>query len=504
MKFDVKSNTKRNIIIGIANKIILLVLPFIVRSYINNYLGSEYLGLNSLFSSILQVLMLSELGISSALIYHMYKPIAENDQKTINALLSLYKKAYLIIGIVIITLGLAIIPFFPLLIKGDSPSSVNIRVIYVIQLINTSISYFLFGYKQSLLVAYQREDINSLINLFSQSTLQLTQIILLLKTKNYYTFVVCMPVFTILNNLCIGFFTKRMFPCAKCEGTLDRSVLSDTKKLIAGTFIQKACTITRNSLGSICISAFIGLSLTGIYNNYYTILSGVTLMLGIVSTSLSGGIGNHVALKSKEENFYELSKLDFLYMNISSWCTACLLCIYQPFMKLWMGADMLLSPLIVILLSLYFYILKMGDMRSLYSSANGLWWEMRYRSIVETIVNVALNIILGMLYGICGIVLATIISIFVCNFLWSTSILFLKYFGRQKMKYYFGYHAKYFIFALVVCSISYYISGIIHFANQVVSIFARGAICSIVFLFCFILVYRKSKILIEALHMLKK
>ena len=166
-RLEVRANAKRNMLFGIANKLILLLFPFAVKSIINSTLGMEYLGLNSLFSSILQVLLLSELGLGAALVYHMYKPIADNDQKKINALLNLYKKSYFFVGVFILTFGLVIIPFLPYLIKGNRPEDINIYIIYIIQLLNTCVSYFLFGYKQSLLAAYQREDVNSIINLTS-------------------------------------------------------------------------------------------------------------------------------------------------------------------------------------------------------------------------------------------------------------------------------------------------------------------------------------------------
>lgn len=489
---------------GILNKVVLMILPFVVKSIINNYLGVEYLGLNSLFSSILQVLLLSEMGFSSALVYHMYKPIAENDQDTINALLNLYRKAYLIIGSVVIVIGVVIIPVLPCLIKGNYPTDVNIIIIYIIQLVNTALSYFLFGYKQSLLVAYQREDINSIINLVVQAGLQMVQILLLIITKNYYFYIICMPIATILNNIWIGIATKRIFPNAKCKGHFDKDTLADIKKLVVGTFIQKACATTRNSLDSICISAFMGLALTGIYNNYYTILNGLTVILGIVGTSLSGGIGNHVVIKSRDENFMELKKLDFLYMGISGWVTECLLCIYQPFMKLWMGENMLLPFNTVIILCVYYYILKIGDMKYLYSTANGLWWKMRYRSIAETVCNIVLNIGLGLVWGVNGIVLATIISLLSCNFIWAASILFSNYFGKKKLKQYYLYHIKYALFTLVVCIISYFLCSIIKVDHQFWAILIRGIICTIVFIICFLIVNGKNILLKDSIKMIRK
>ena len=268
MKIEVKKNAKNNIVFGLLSKIILMILPFVMRMVINNTLGAEYLGLNSLFSSILNVLALSELGISSALVYNMYKPIAEDNQKKINALLNLYRKSYRIIGIVILSIGVLLIPFISKLIHGSAPDGINIYIIFIIQLINTVLSYFLFAYRQSLLVAYQREDVNSITNLITQLFLQILQIIILYATKNYYFYVICLPGFTIINNLWIAYITQKMFSKAKCEGYLDPGTLKDIKKLVLGTFIQKACATTRNSLDSICLSAFIGLTVTGIYNNY--------------------------------------------------------------------------------------------------------------------------------------------------------------------------------------------------------------------------------------------
>lgn len=504
MKLDVAKNAKRNIFIGVLSKCILLIMPFFLRSVINISLGDKYLGLNSLFNSIIQVLSLSELGLSSALVYNMYKPVADNNQEKINALLNLYKKAYRIIGIVILFFGLILIPFLPNLINGEYPLEVNINYIYVIQLINTVLSYFLFAYKQSLLVAYQREDINSIINLVIQFSLQIIQIFLLIYTKNYYLYVLCMPVFTIITNIWIGIITKKMFPNAVCKGSIDKKDLKSIKKLIFGTFIQKACGITRNSLDSICISSFVGLSLTAIYNNYYTVFNGIVIILGIIQTSLIGGIGNHVALKNIDENFDELCKMDFLYMNLSGMCSICLLCLYQPFMKIWMGDNMILPMGIVVLIVLYFYILKLGDIRFIYSSAKGLWWEHRYRTILETISNIILNIVLGKHLGILGIVLATIISLIVFNFYWGSKIVFREYFGLEKLKKYIAYHIKYFLITLCVATITFMIISRVNLTNIYICFIIKGVLCVVISICMYIVFYYKTKIFKDSLNLVLK
>ena len=173
------------------------------------------------------------------------------------------------------------------------------------------------------------------------------------------------------------------------------------------------------------------------------ISASITSLLGIVASSFLGGVGNHVATKSVEENFKELELLDFCYMLISGICTCLLLCLYQPFMKLWMGEKMMLPLPAVALFCVYFYILKLGDMRFMYSTANGLWWHHRHRAIGETIANLLLNIVLGMFFGIYGIIFATIISMLLCNFLWATKITFNHYFGKELSFIFFVIFVRY-------------------------------------------------------------
>ena len=161
MRLAKTKNAVRNIFFGAVFKIITLLGPFIIRTMILWIMGSEYIGLNSLFTSILSFLSLAELGVGSALVYSMYKPIAEDDQDMICALLNLYRKMYRIIGMIILGVGLLLLPFLNKLVKGEAPADVNLYILYLIYLFNTVISYVMFAYKQSLLTAFQRSDIIS-------------------------------------------------------------------------------------------------------------------------------------------------------------------------------------------------------------------------------------------------------------------------------------------------------------------------------------------------------
>ena len=210
IKLSRTKNAVRNIYSGMFNKIFTIFFPFLIRTVLIKKIGIEYAGPNSLFSSILQVLNLTELGFASAVVYSMYKPIAEDDKDTICALLNFYKRVYFIIGLVILALGTAVMPFLPHLIKGNIPQDINIYVLYSIYLVNTSLSYLLFGYKNSLLNAHQRRDVISNILTITQGLMNICQLLILVTIKNYYLYVLMMPIFTVLNNVMVGIETKRI------------------------------------------------------------------------------------------------------------------------------------------------------------------------------------------------------------------------------------------------------------------------------------------------------
>ena len=492
MQINVVGNAKRNLIAGIVGKVIVMFCPFVERFAVQRILGVEYLGLGSLYSSVLSVLCLSELGFSTAMVYNMYKPAAEGDVEKMDALLNFYRKVYRVIGVAIILLGLAFIPFLPGLIKDSYPADINLISLYLIYLANTSLSYFLYAYLSSLIVVHQREDINSVITAVVKIGLTASQIAALLVTRNYYWLALMMPVFTILNNLLIAWRVRSIFPQYKAKGKLDAGDVRGIKKLVAGTFIQSACAVTRNSLDSICISAFLGLVLTGVYNNYFLVMSGVNAFVGLITMSFMGGVGNHVATRDVEANYQEMKRLDFIYLWIGGWCMICLLCLYQPFMKLWMGEDMLLPMSAVGLICLYFYLLKLGDVRSMYHAANGLWWEHRYRAVCETVLNLVLNISLGKLFGVHGIILATIISLFFCNYIWGCAITFRLYFKKEHRRDYHLYQGTQSFLVMLVAAMTYGVCVAIPVEGALMQLLVRAVICVLLPNVIFFLAYRKT------------
>ena len=490
-------NTARNLFFGFINKFITIILPFILRTVMINTLASEYLGLNSLFTSILQVLNLAELGFSSAIIYNMYKPIAKNDKKTICALLNLYKKIYRIIGSVILIGGLCLLPFLHNFINGTYPSDANIYILYVLYLANSALSYFLFAYKSALLTAHQRNDVVSKVQTLSLIIQYSIQAFILLFLKNYYLFIAVCILCTIINNTIVMFITNKMYPEYKCDGEVSDIEKKSIRKKVTGLMIQKICATTRNSFDSIFISSFLGLTIVAIYSNYYSVLNAVISFLGIISVSIVASIGNSIVLESKEKNYNDMKKFNFMYMWISGLATVLLLCLFQPFMKLWMGDNYLLPLSSVILLSLYFYSLKLGDIRSAYFEAVGLWYEGRFRALLETIVNIVLNYFLGKYFGVNGIILATIISIILVNFCYGSTIIFKYYFTNVSVIDYFKSQLYYSFATLVACVISFMICNQIDI-NPIMQIVVNVIVCLFISNFIYILFYRNKKEYIES------
>lgn len=457
----------RNIITGTGNKIVLMILPFISRSVIIYIFGSDYLGLSSLFTSVLTVLNLSELGFGSALVYSMYKPVAEDDIVKISALLNLYRKVFRVIASIILFVGIALIPFLPHLIKGDVPNGINIYLLYCIYLVNTVVSYTVFAHKKALVIAYQRNDILSNVNTICTLVLYAFQIGVLITIRNYYLYAILLPVMTIIENIIICRVAKKMFPNITEGGSVSQGTIAEIKKHVKGIALRKLSSVSRNSLDSIIISSCIGLTTVAIYNNYYTIMFSFHAFLYMIPNSIRSIVGNSIAVESKSKNFNDLNTMSFIYIMICGVVCVCLITLFQPFITLWLGEEMLLSFSSVILLGVYFIELSLSDIIALYDDGAGLWWHGRYRTVIEAGSNLGLNIVLGKIWGVNGIIIATVVTMLVFGVLWEGKIVF-KYFFTDEVYYkYIFRQCKNILTIGISCAATYVIVNMASFSGVI-------------------------------------
>ena len=429
-------HAKRNIITSVLNKLIIMLSNFVMRTVLIRYLGEVYLGLDSLFVSILQILSLSELGMSSAMVYSMYKPLAEKDTPTICALLKLYRTVYRWIALAMTVLGAAITPFLPLIIKKDLPDGVNLYVLFFINLGNTVISYLLFSYRSLLLTADQKYSTNNNVYSIFKIGATVTQIAAIILFQNYYFYSLVLPLSTIAKNIALYILSNKMYPQYRCKGVVPKSELDDIKKRVSGMFLHKVGSVFQNSLDSIVLSAFLGLTELAKYNSYYYIINAITGTMVLISNSVTATVGNSIVTETKEKNYADFKKLQLLYMWLSSWMTVGMVSCLQPFIKLWVGEKMMFGDSVMMIVCVYFFTMQFSRIILLYHQAAGLWWHDKYRPVVAAAVNLTLNILLVRFIGVSGVMLSTIFCIIFIECAWGARTLYRHYFTEEKMSHY--------------------------------------------------------------------
>ena len=476
MKIARTKNTVRNILTGSVSRIINIILPFFNRTVILYVMGTKYLGLSSLFTSILSFLSLSELGLGAAMVYSMYKPIARNDDETICALLNLYKRLYRIIGFVVLGLGMALMPFLRQLINDEIPPEINLHLLYFIYLFNSVLSYWLFAYKNALLQAHQRNDVNNVISAVIIPASYAVMLGALWLTKNYYAYVIWQPVFTIITNLIRSRYVDRHFPHLKPRGEISTELRQSITKKVAALIGTKLNTVVLNAADNLVMSAFLGLTVIAVYGNYYMIMSSIIGFLGIIYSAMTAGLGNSLQTETVEKNYRDFEKLSFMNSWLVGWCSVCLVCLYQPFMRIWVGQELMFPFYVVLELGLYFYIYQLRKIPVVYKDAAGIWWEDRFRPYVCMVTNVVLNILLVQIIGISGIILSTVFSLCI-SIPWENYTIF-KYVFHRSSRAYYGKLAAYCGSMILGGLVCFWLCSL--FGDGIPALMARAVICVIV------------------------
>ncbi len=412
------------------------LFPFIIRSLMIRKWGMEYLGINGLFSAVLQVLNIAELGMGSAILYSMYKPMAQHDIGKVNALLNLYRRIYKILGVGLLLVGLAVMPFFPYLIQSDCPADVNIYLVFVIYLLDTVIGYITYAYWNVILQADQQTGVNYKICAVCDSMMYLFQIVIICNSHNYYLFIILLPVKTLIVNAVRARYVRGRYPLIRCEGKLEKTFLREFYKRVYAMALSKIRTAIRSSIDSIAISAKLGLVLLAQYQNYYQVMLIPDLIVGVVKGAVLPSFGVNVATESKEANYSIFEVYSFVNNWISTWCTICFLCLVQNFMCLWAGEKNLLSDSVVVLFCVYFYLNCVSQNALMVREVTGTWWIGRSGAVIESIANLIFNFVFVRFWGIQGVLVATVITVLCINLPIEYYSIFKEYFRINALRYF--------------------------------------------------------------------
>lgn len=496
-------NATRNIIFGTILKIYQIAAPFLTRTLMIRFMSIEYTGLSGLFTSILQVLNLAELGVGSAMVYSMYKPIAENDTKKIQALMNAYRQYYRIIGTAIAVIGLALTPFIPNLISGNPVPELNVYTLYLISLSATILSYWLFAYKNSIITAHQRSDIISKINIISSTVLYLIQIASIIVFKNYYIFVSATVVSQILTNIIVSFVANKLYPQYKPSGNLGKLEKQQINKRIRDLFTAKIGSVIVNSADTIVISAFLGLGTLAIYQNYFYIITALIGILGIVHHACMASIGNSIVTETKDKNYHDLQKYTFLIMFVVGLSAVCLLNLFQPFMDIWVGKELELEFSAVVCFAIYFYVYELNQLLCTYKDAGGIWHQDRFRPLITALANLMLNIASVHFLGIYGIILSTVVSTLFIGTPWLIKNLFSTIFEPAEKHDFIAHVSIYALATVLSGAICYIICDLVPHIKYV-EFAIKAVICVVVTVPTYIVTYRSLPIYSESKKFTKK
>lgn len=455
MKIERTKNAGRNLATGVLLKTYRTLMPFLMRTALIYLLGVQYLGLSSLFTSILEVLNLAELGVGSAMVYSMYRPIVEDDEKTICALMDLYRKYYRVIGLVVLGTGLLLLPFIPALIHGDVPQDINVRILYLMYLGTTVLSYWLFAYKNCLFQANQRVDVTNNISILFDTVKYILQLGVLFFLHDYYYYVAAILLVQVLVNVFTAWRADHMYPQYRPAGSLSKEEQHRLNQRVKDLFTAKMGAVIVNSADTIVISAFLGLTLLAVYQNYFYVLSAIIGIMVVIYQSASAGIGNSILVETPEKNYGDLKTLSFLIFWISTFVTASLIVLYQPFMLLWVGKDLMVDMPVVVCFCVYFFIFEMHGVLLTYKDAGGIWHEDRWRPLVTALVNLGMNLLMVRHFGLYGIILSTVLSTAVVGTPWLLHNLFTTLFPSRLLKGYILQFGKYIAFATLITGLTY-------------------------------------------------
>ena len=436
MKLERTKNATKNIVFGMVMKFSQMVMPFLMRTAMIYLMGVEYLGLNSLFASILQVLNMMELGVGSAMVFSMYRPVVEDDTPTICALMALYRRYYRIIGLIIGAVGLVLTPAVPRLISGEIPAELNIYVLYLLNLGATVLSYWLFAYKNCLFRAHQRMDVISKITVLTTMIQYVLQLLLLFWFRDYYLYVIVTLGSQALNNLLTAIAADKQYPAYKPAGKLPGDAVRKINRRVIDLFTCKFGTIILKSSDPIVISAFLGLAVLAVYQNYFFIVSSVIGVVEILLQSITAGLGNSFLTETKRKNYNDLKKFTFLFLWLTGVCVCCFLGMYQPFMEIWVGRELMLQYSVVVCFAVYFFVYTLYRLMNIYKDAAGLWHEDRFRPLITALVNLGLNLWWVQIWGIYGVLLSTVVSMVLVGMPWILHNVFTLFFDRSMLKAY--------------------------------------------------------------------
>ena len=498
---DKASRTKQSalsLVTGIGGQLINEALRFITRTVFIYTLGKVFLGVNGLFSEIMTMLALTELGFGTAIIYRLYKPIAHQDAKQVRVLLKFYKKAYHIIGFIILVVGLALLPFLQFLIKDyDSIGAVglNAEFVYLLFLSQSVISYFCYAYRASLLTADQKQYILNTTSVVVEFCRSLLQIIVLLLWKDFIAYLFIAIISAVAVNLINAYIARKKYPSffEKEEDSLPKSEVKTMLKDCMALFVYKVNGAVQKSTGNLIISAFIGLSTVALYSNYLLVYAAIRQLASQFFTAIKGSTGNLFATSSTENQYSFFELLDFITAILYGTIGITVAINVNILMTAWLGTDYIIPQPYPLLLGCEIFLLGLTLSLNQIRNATGLFRQMWARPIFGMIINLVSTLLLVRVIGVYAIPLGYIISVTSTN-LTADPIIIYKYAFENKYRLsdYYSRNLSISLLLVAIGLLDYFLCNSMFSENTWISFIIRCLICVSLTPSIILLLYRNT------------
>lgn len=469
----------KNLITAFAGQFLGIIISFVARIVFLHCLNEEYLGLNGLFSNILTIFSLIELGVGPAMNFALYKPLAEHDTERVKSLMALYRKAYILIGCTIAVIGLAFTPYYTL-VMDQVPDIPNLTLIYWLFAANTVISYF-FSYKRALIICDEKRYIATIYRYGFYFLLNVAQIAALIMTRDYILFLVLQVLFTFAENVGVSLTADKMYPYLreKQAEPLPKETVKDIKKNIGAMVFHKIGSMVVMSTDNLILSRYVGLTAVGMYANYYMITDALNKIIAQVFNSVIASVGNLNASEPGNDRVRLEKTFDrvfFLTAWIYGFCACCLWELLDPFISLWLGDSLTFDKFTVLIIVINFYLTGMRNAVITFRSATGAFYFDRYRPLAESAINIVASIILAKRMGTAGVFWGTFIST-VTTCIWVEPYVLYKHVFHKKAGHYAVAFLTYTAVAVFSCLVTMLLGGMVRIENVYAAFVAKLAVC---------------------------
>lgn len=408
-------NTAYNLITGFAGEFVIYLVQIVVRTVFIQTLGRSYLGIGGLFTNILTMLSLADLGIGNALNYRLYEPLKNNNTERLKAIMSFYKRVYRIIALVMLCLGLCVIPFLKYLIKDyDTFAKLGLSagVVFSIYLLQSVSTYCFFAYKSAIVKSNQKEYLINIATYFGTILNGICEVVVLLVTKNFYFYLIVTISINLLQSYVNAQIANKMFPFLS-EPLNNRISKAEQKEIFKDCFsisLFSMSSVVLKATDNIVLAAYIGLDVVGLYSNYLIFYNALKKIVKKVIRSAQASIGNMFADATYEKR-YDCFKVVQLIMAIFTGTAAVGVAIMSDeVIQTWIGTEYVIASPFSILIGIELYTIGVKLVLEQMRDTLGFFQKLKWRPIVETILNIVISVTLVQKIGIYGVIIGTIVS----------------------------------------------------------------------------------------------